>query len=60
MDSPFALAVVVFIAVLATGLALVLYAGEREQQRRKLEIIRRKLERLQHTREGEEVAPGED
>lgn len=60
MDGPFALAVVVFIAVLAIGLALLLYVGEREQQRRKLEIIRRKLERLQQAREGDQAAPGEE
>lgn len=60
MDGPFALAAVVFVALLAVGLALLLNALERERQRRKLEIIRRKLDRLQQAREHDKAASGDD
>ena len=60
MDGPIALAALVVITMLTIGLAVLHISSERERQRRKLELIRRKLERLEQARGTGEATPHED
>ncbi len=60
MSGGLGLAAMVFGALLTAGLAWALWHGEQQEHRRRLELIRRRIEKREAARDSESREPGHE